>query len=441
MLLGASRLKRRILVCVVGVWAALSFLSCGGSSKPKNPPSGLKERVLASQGVSSTLLQGRLVFINGTNDTIAPVSPISAGTSPGLMALNPNRSVLATFDNSTNTVFAVDTTTESGIGSVRLPGTTSSMVFPVASPIGYAAVPSATVNGFSFMGAIDVMNFSTAALSTIAVNNAQTVVSNSNGTELLVFSADSDSMTVLFPTLAAPPVDTSCYSNPPNSVCDIVPGFDRPVFAVIDGSTAYVLNCGAQCGGTQASVMVFDMNSRTITKTETIPVDAATTALLNNSTLYVAGTSPTNNACTGQTTAATICGRLNIIDLGSKAVVGSAVITDGYHDRIDMTSNGQIFVGSHDCTNIGNINNPVGEVRGCLSIFRTQDNSVLIPPDNGDVLGLQGFTSRNVEYVAEGGALRVYDTNKDILLINDFVPQGSINVVGFVGDIKAIDFF
>jgi hypothetical protein len=441
MLLGASRLKRRILVCVVGVWAALSFLSCGGSSKPKNPPSGLKERVLASQGVSSTLLQGRLVFINGTNDTIARVSPISAGTSPGLMALNPNRSVLATFDSSTNTVFAVDTTTESGIGSVRLAGPTSSMVFPVASPIGYAAVPSATVNGFSFVGAIDVMNFSTAALSTIAVNNAQTVVSNSNGTELLVFSNDSDSMTVLFPTAAAPPVDTSCYSNPPNSVCDIVPGFDRPVFAVIDGSTAYVLNCGAQCGGTQASVMVFDMDSRTITKTETIPVDAATTALLNNSTLYVAGTSPTNNACTGQTTAATICGRLDIVDLGSGTVTGRAVITNGYHDRIDMTSNGQIFVGSHDCTNIGNINNPVGEVRGCLSIFRTQDNSVLIPPDNGDVLGLQGFTSRNVEYVAEGGALRVYDTHKDILLINDFVPQGSINVVGFVGDIKAIDFF
>ena len=439
MLLGASRLKRRILVCVVGVWAALSFLSCGGSSKPKNPPSGLKERVLASQGVSSTLLQGRLVFINGTNDTIAPVTPISAGTSPGLMALNPNRSVLATFDNSTTSVFAVDTTTESGIGSVRLPGPTWSMVFPVASPIGYAAVPSATVNGFSFLGAVDVMNFSTAALSTIAVTSAQTVVSNSNGTELLVFSNDSDSMTVLFPTAAAPPVDTSCYSNLPNSVCAIVPGFDRPVFAIVNGSTAYVLNCGPECGGSQASVMIFDMNSLAITAT--IPVDAATTALLNGSTLYVAGTPPSNNACTGQTTAATICGRLDIVDLGSGTVTGRAVITNGYHDRIDMTSNGQIFVGSHDCTNIGNINNPVGEVRGCLSIFRTQDNSVLIPPDNGDVLGLQGFTSRNVEYVAEGGNLRVYDTNKDVLLINDFVPQGSIDVVGFVGDIKAIDFF
>ncbi len=43
--------------------------------------------------------------------------------------------------------------------------------------------------------------------------------------------------------------------------------------------------------------------------------------------------------------------------------------------------------------------------------------------------------------MAEGGALRVYDTTKDILLINSFVPQGTINIVGYVGDVKAIDFF
>jgi hypothetical protein len=66
---------------------------------------------------------------------------------------------------------------------------------------------------------------------------------------------------------------------------------------------------------------------------------------------------------------------------------------------------------------------------------------VLIPPDNGDVNAFQGFTSRDVEYVAEGGLLRVYDTTLDILLINNFVPQGTINIVGYVGDVKAIDFF
>jgi hypothetical protein len=109
---------------------------------------------------------------------------------------------------------------------------------------------------------------------------------------------------------------------------------------------------------------------------------------------------------------------------------------------MDLTNNGQIFIGSYNCTNIGNVNNPSGEVRGCLSIYRTADNSVVIPPDNGNVNGLQGFTSRYIEYVAEGGLLRVYDTTKDILYINeDLLPQGTINIIGYVGDVKAIDFF
>jgi len=116
-------------------------------------------------------------------------------------------------------------------------------------------------------------------------------------------------------------------------------------------------------------------------------------------------------------------------------------IPDGYHHRIDMSVNGQLFIGSHTCTNVGNVNSPSGEVRGCLAIFNTTNGSVVIPPDNGDVNGLQSFVRRNVEYVAENGVLRVYDTTKNVLLINKFVPQGTINVVGYVGDIKAIDFF
>lgn len=439
--LGACRLKRRILLFMVGLWASLSFISCG-SSKPKDPPSGLPNRVLASQGVTASFAFGGLVIVNGENDTLPRVSPIGAGSSPGLMALSPSRNIAAAFDANSNTVFAVDTFTEAAIGSgVRLAGPTSSMVLPTAGQIGYAAVPSAAVTGFSYVGAVQVMNFSTGGLNTtIAVNNAQTVIANSTGNQLLVFSNDSDSVTVLAPDAAVPPVDTSCFYNPNNTgVCTTVPGFDRPVFGIINGNTAYILNCGPQCGGIQASVMVFDLGTLTITST--IPVDAATMALLNGSTLYVAGTSPTNNACTGQKTAATTCGRLDIVDLGSGTVTGSAVITDGFHDRMDMTVNGQIFIGSHNCTNIGNVNNPSGEVRGCLSIFKTGDGSVLIPPDNGNVNGLQGFTSRNIEYVAEGGLLRVYDTTKDILLINNFLPQGTINIVGYVGDVKAIDFF
>ena len=453
MSLGACRLKRSVkrsvLVLVVGLWASLSFISCGYNAK-KGPPSGLCCRVLASQGVTATFSFGSLVLINGQFDVLPRVAPLGAGGSPGLMAITPTRNIVAAFDANSNSVFAVNTVTESAMGNIHLPGPTSSMVLPAADGIGYAAVPTATVNGFSFVGAVEVMNLSSGGLTTIAVSNAQTVIANSNGpsTQLLVFSTDSDSVTVLSPGAAVPPVDTSCVSNPPNAVCAIVPGFDRPVYGIINGNTAYILNCGPQCGGVTASVMVFDLPSLTITST--IPVDAATWGLLtaNGSTLYVAGTPTANNDCSGQMwgtppqpTAATVCGRLDIIDLTSGTVTGSIKITDGFHDRMDMTANGQIFIGSKDCTNIGNVANPSGEVRGCLSIVKTADNSVIIPPDNGDVNGLQGFTQRSVEYVAEGGSLRVYDITKDILLLNDFVPQGTINIVGYVGDVKAIDFF
>jgi hypothetical protein len=447
MFLGARRLKKRILIVVVGLCTSLSFLSCGGSS---NSQVIVPDRVLASQGVTATLVFGSLVVVNGRNDTIPRVSPLSAGNSPGLIVVSPTRNIAATFDSSSNNVFAVNTSKQTSVGNgIHLPGMTSSISVPTADPIVYAAVPTATVNGFAFLGAVEVLNFSTNSFTTIAASNAKTLVSNSQGTELLVFSPDSDAITVLFPGAAVPPVDTSCYTNPPNQVCTIVQDsrLSRPVNAIVNGTTAYILNCGFACGGTlpggrpaPASVAVFDLGSLSVT--QTVTVDAATMALLSGSTLYVAGT-PVNFPCpASQKTAATNCGTLDVVDLNAMQVTGTAAITDGYQSRMDLTTNGQLFIGSSNCTNIGNVNNPTGgEVRGCLSIYNTSNGSVIFPPDNGDVTGLQGFTTRNVEYVAEGGQLRVYDTTKDILLINDFVPQGTIDIVGFVGDVKAIDFF
>ncbi len=454
MSLGAFGLKRRILVCVVlmaGLAAALGLLSCGYSAKGYLPPSRLLFRVFASQGVTSTFSFGGLRIINGFNDTLPGVAEIPAGTNPGLMAVSPARNLVAAFDASSNSVFGVNAVTEAPLASVHLPGPTISMVLPTSGSIGYAAVPTAFVNGFAFTGAVDVMDLAGGALTTtIAVTNATTVVANSTGTQLLVFSGDSNSVTVLTPLNATPPVDTSCLNNPPNAVCTIIPGFDRPVNAVISGTTAYILNCGAECGGVQASVQTLDLS--TLTAGTPVPVNGATVAFLNGSQLYVAGNgTPTGPLCSSITgaakTAATYCGTLDIVDLNTMTdpyynnPATEIAIPDGYHQRIDMSVNGQLFVGSRVCTNVGDVNNPVGEVRGCLAIYNTTNNAVIFPPDNGTVDGLQSFTTRDIEYVAEGGFLRVYDTKKNILLINDYVPQGTINVVGYVGDIKAVDFF
>jgi len=72
--------------------------------------------------------------------------------------------------------------------------------------------------------------------------------------------------------------------------------------------------------------------------------------------LYVAGTSPQITSATPDNVGCCVR-RLDTVDLGSMTVTGSAMITDGYHDRIDISANGQLYIGSHTCTNIGNINN------------------------------------------------------------------------------------
>lgn len=432
MLLGAFRLKRVAFVLVLLVPASVGFLSCGYSSSYYKPPSGLTTRVLASQSVASVTSAPGLVIVDGANDTLGR-GGISAGSSPGLMTISPDRKILLAFDSVTNGVQVVNARTETLSGSIQLTGPTTSMV-ALATGFGYAAVPGAILNG-SPPGAVEVMNITSGGLTaTIGVPNAQTVVSSPDGTQLLVFSGDSNVVTIISPLL----VNTS------NQITATVPGFDRPVYALFssDGSTAYVLNCGPECGGTQASVQILNLAATPPVAGAVVAVDGATIGWLNGSTLYVAGTSTTNNQCAGQTTAAPTCGRLDILDLGSMTMTSSIVITDGYHDRIDMSINGQLFIGSHTCSTVGNVNNPQGgEVRGCLSIFDTTNAAVVIPPDNGDVTGLQSFTSRNVEYVAEGGNLRVYDTTKNTLLLDSFITTGTINITGQIIDVKAIDFF
>jgi hypothetical protein len=428
-------LKKSALLPVALVLASFSFVSCGSAVNVAKPPSGLTERVFASQSASSPTAAAGLIIVNGYNDTVGR-GEVSTGGSPGLMVTTPERATLLAVDSISNKVDVVSTAKETSTGSLQLPGPTTSIVAP-QSGVGYAAVPTAPLIGTS-PGAVIEMDLTSGNISaTISVPNAQTVVSNPGGSQLLVFSNDSDNVTVVSPAL-----ETS--GNPVTFIVPLCTGC-RPVNAVFssDGGIAYILNCGAECQGTQASVQVLNLATTPPSLGASVPVDGATIGLLNGSTLYVAGFSPStaNHGCPGETTAATTCGRLDIVDTGSMTVTGSAVITDGYHDRIDMGLGSQLFVGSHTCTNIGNVNNVTGEVRGCLSIYNTTNGNVIIPPDNGDVTGLQSFTSRYVEYVAEGGNLRVYDTTIDSLLLNDYISNGTIIVTGVITDVKAVDFF
>jgi hypothetical protein len=460
MLFGVPGLKRILISTVVLIAASVTIISCGSynssstsstssssSSTTPTKPSGIKFRVFISNplfpqgnGTGAVTNTQVLNIVDATLDKLSltffvPMTGISL--QPSLMTLAPNGKYTAVFSPNGNTVAIVDNATEAiavptgsttRLPAITLPGLTESLVVSNFATTAYAAVPTAPIAGQS-PGAVVVMSLQTGSVSaTIPVPGAHFIVLSPDGNQLLVFSDNSDTVTVI----ATPLIGTA--TDPRSSIT----GFDRPVWGIFTSSaTAYILNCGAQCGGTAAGVSIADVGATTATST--IPVSAATFGLLSGSTLYVAGTPPGTNTCTGSVTAATTCGRLSAIDTNSMTVTASAIITDGYHARMQISQNGQLFIGSYGCANIDIVG---GEVRGCLSIFNTNTGGVVIPPSNGNVTGLQQITGRDTVYVIQNAELGIYDTTTDKLQVtpgNGNNNDGQIDLVGQPFDVKLVN--
>jgi hypothetical protein len=445
MLLGVPRLKRAGIVVAGVLLTNLVLVSCGGyknsssSSSSSGSTSGLKFRVFVSQDVTAGAASSALIVVDALKDRQAKlITPSASAFAPGMMVLSNNRQLTLAVSSTGTSVEVVNNTTEAVTGSISLPapGSTESVVISVDAATGYAAVRAAPIP-LGAPGGIVVLNLTSGGTSgTVPIPGAHYVVQNGDGSKLLVFSDNSDSVTIVSPFNILPGQQNStCLT----SVCTAISGFDRPVFGFFssDNTQAWILNCGPECGGTQASVQVLDMVNGTVGPPTPIP-GGATVGFIKNQTLYVAGTAAVgsgNETCASGTPA--ICGRLTVVDLPSMTVTGASTgveIPDGYHTHMDMSGNGQLFVGSRNCTNIVPLNTGDPQ-RGCLAIFNTTSGNVVIPADNGDVTGLQPITNRTVFYVVEGGELRIYDTTTDKLYTTT-----SIDVFGHAVDVKLVDF-
>jgi len=465
---------RKPLIPVVWLVVGLTFLSCGGSSSPGGGThtSGIKYRAFVSNTVSAggTSIAG-LYIVNAQTD-VHPLGlgPISAGNTPGMMVVTPNRVATLVYSgyntsNPDNQFSIITNASESNTSHLTLKGYTQSMVVSPDSSTAYVAEPEAAVTGQS-QGAIQVIALTGANAGTVIgeidIPGVQYLSINNGGDRILAFSQLSDSIAVVTPS----------NLNTSQPVVTYVGGFDRPVqgYFSSDDTTAYIVNCGAECGGTEASVQQFDMTTSTFGSSlpACTPASGLTPAqcggsveLVDGSTMYLAGTPYGTNgrpsqACTGQTTAAKTCGLLFVIDLSSMTITGSAIITDGYHNRIAMGANGQLFIGASDCTEIiPPVPPPQGaEVRGCLSIYNTLNTavgsnpagSVVIPPENGNVTGIAPIPTRNVVYVVQGyptpgGSLFIYDATMDALQAPpNNEPTYAPLMVGNFYDVKTIDF-
>jgi hypothetical protein len=454
MLFGVSGLKRILIGIFALAAASLTIIACGKSnptgattSTISTKPSGLAFRVFISNalyptttgttGPNAPVLNIVNAAINEDILSLSVVSLVGSSTQPGLMALAPNLQSTLVYSQIGNTVTVVDNAKETvaavagsttPVPAITLPGLTESIAVSPFATAAYVAVPTAPVFGQN-PGAVQVLNLQNGSTTaSIPIPGARFVICSPDGNHLLVFSDNSDIVTVITTVLIGTNTDPRSY----------ITGFDRPVWGIFtSNSSAFVMNCGAQCGGKAAGVSVLNVGASSASSTT--PVSAATYGLLNNSTLYVAGTPPGSNTCAGSPTSATTCGRLSVVDTASMTVTGSAVIADGYHDRMQISQNGQLYIGSHSCTNI-NISG--GEVRGCLSVFNTSNGGVLIPPNNGDVTGLQQITGRDIVYVIQNGALQIYDTDTNQLQVTPGDTQnndGQVDIVGQLYDVKLVN--
>lgn len=384
-----------------------------------------------SQDVNTGSISASLQVIDAEKDVRGLVAPISAGATPGMMVETPNLNFTLAFSTQGNTLAFVSNSAQSTSGAVTLPGFTESIAVSPDSQTAYAAVPSASPGVGQPQGEVEVISLSNGTVTAqLAVPAVRYLSISNSGSRILAFSDNSDSLAVITPSNIGT-VDP---------VVTFVGGFYRPVaaFFASDDNTAYVVNCGHECGGTpiggvEASVQTLDLTTNT--PGAAVPVAAASVAMVNGTTMYLAGTPVPAALCTGQTTVAASCGLLTVFDLPSMTVINSSniVITDGYHNRIALGADGQLFVGARTCTEIIPVN-AGDEVRGCLSIYNTQTGAVVVPPANGDVTGIQPIANRHVVYLVQGGELQMYDTTTGKL------QATQINIIGQAVDVKTIDF-
>jgi hypothetical protein len=211
--------------------------------------------------------------------------------------------------------------------------------------------------------------------------------------------------------------------------------FDRPVKAVFstDGGTAYILNCGPECGGSTASVstlpvapMIFlvgqgsgslPTNATLASSTLAIP-GGASNALVDSSTMYVVGQQ--GQQVSGQTLFA---GNLTVVNLSNNTASSPVAISDGAPgaaSRMIEADSNTLWIAMTKCNN--GVRAATGLPYGCLTMFNTSTGAVtLLEPYLGDATGIAAVTGLNKIYAAQGGQVYIYSTTDGIALDNQYV--------------------
>jgi hypothetical protein len=349
------------------------------------PPSKLANRVMI--GVTANGSSGSLQIVDAlrdirsnVEDTI-PAFQISGYSSgyPGTILNFPSELRGYVYSNSDGSLWNINYSTETGSGSV---GTFQSGSSAVAVPPTFSRYYGAE-SAAGVLEIIDNLNGGTYALN---IPNVFKVAVNTGDTVALAMVRNQDVVYRIFklnqnqyPTQQAAILATGSVDCEPSLLpvyCAVsvpVPvttpkAYDRPndVYFSLDGTTAYVLNCGPECGGTTASVTLLQqgpLNNSAIPTSPTqpspfianVPVPGGVTAAISDgTTLYMAGQSQNAIGSNGTAVGAAnpqglFAGYLTTMNQATNTITAAYSISDGTHSKMLFADNNTLWIGSQFC--------------------------------------------------------------------------------------------
>ena len=428
------------------------------------PPSQLINRVLIAVQNPSAFTKGALEIVDGyydirnSYDGKTPSFSISgfSGALPVTIQNMPEEQLGAVYGSGDGSLTFINYSKESTGGTQSGLNGASSSVFTTRNQIyAFAASQASHV--------LTVVDKSTGSSIPLSLPGVYRVSVNPGGTVAVAFVQNSN---FIYYTRNLSSAETTRYSGGPTTwpaaATDCEPlnaptwclfqaqdptgkalTFDRPIKAIFsaDGGTAYILNCGPECGGTASSIsqiptgpMTFQVGQQSGSfpaagSIPTIPVPGgATNALIAGSTMYVVGQQLQPDGL--------FSGNLTVLDLNANTAGSPISISDGAPaapSRLLLADDNTLWIGMTKCTNGERY--AKGLPYGCLTMFNTASNSVtLVEPYQGDLTGIANVEGLHKIYVAQGGQVHIYRTTDGNELNNQFVT-----VTGTAYDVAYMD--
>jgi len=445
------------------------------------PPSKLAQRVMVSitnSGIGGlAILDGKRDIRSNVENTITSFQ-ISGGVGgfPNLIINYPAEVHGYVYSNVKGDIAVVDYSKETAQASAgSFSGPSSSIA---VSPSG-AHLYAAQLTPGQF-GIIDETNSRTYGLVIpnvykVFVNTGDTVVfamvKNSNTLYRLFKLNDNQYQTAALAIQATGAADCEPLNLPVYCAVAVPGNFDRPIAAYfsLDGNTAYILNCGPECGGGTASVSFMQVGGLDVNTIPSTPVPppsqvisnvpvpgGATVGLSDGATLYVAGQQKLPDGLfTGFLTTINLA---NAINSPGSAVTGKYGISDGTHTKLLFADDNTLWIGSQYCATGERAK--LNENYNCLTRFDrgaktaqiipnvTPGGTATVPYPNtnqnlyyyGDLTGICWVQGFHKVYTAYGGQVHAFNTADGSEINNQFITvQGTALDVAYLDAISDTD--